>query len=525
MSERTPKRRQSDLKGMNRKILVSWGVPICLLLATLFVLTTNFAAVSSTKAREVIKQRIVTDGQNSSVAISKEMAEMSTAGTTAAALIHEHKWVSEAISVDYAQAIEKTLGSAYMVVIVNKAGQGYCSEGYEVDISGTDYFTAHYRQEYLHTMDDGILHKEAFITMIPVFGQYLHEGMLFIYTPVDDIKEQLPIHSYNSKGSFLIIDNLGSIVSRFGKEQEILEDENFLEILMNAGLKETDYKRVINKIENKAQHYFAFESSKGNYTVSISPTSFNAWYFVTMIPQDEVERLVAAEWEDSRNLNTSIMVTLIAFIVILITMNILGRIQMMRQNKALETKADTDLLTGLSNKIATERLIQEFTEDYPEGQSMFVILDIDNFKKINDTMGHAFGDDILRSLGHQLRSEFRVTDIIGRTGGDEFILFLKFIKTDELLEREGQRILDFFRQFKGGGEYVKYSATASIGVSVFPRDGQDYESLYRTADSALYESKRKGKNQLTFFDKSFEKEATGMRKTAPIDNDGTKEKK
>lgn len=525
MSERTLKRRQADVKVLNRKILVSWGVPICLLLATLFVLTTNFAAVSSSNARDIIKQEIITDGQNSAAAISREMAEMSTAGTTAAALIHEHKWVSEAISVDYAQAIEETLGSAYMVVIVNKDGQGYCSEGYEVDISKTDYFTSYYRQVYLHTMDDGVLHREAFITMIPIFGQYLHDGMLYIYTPVEDIKEQLPIHNYSSKGSFLIIDNTGSIISKFGKEQEILGHDNFLEILMNAGLSETDYKRVRNRIDNKQQHYFSFESGQGNYTVSISPTTFNAWHFVSIIPQEEVDRLVAAEWEDSRNLNTSIMITLIAFIIMLISMNVLEKVQMMRQNKALETKADTDLLTGLSNKIATERLIQEFTEDFPEGQSMFVILDIDNFKKINDTMGHAFGDEILRSLGQQLRSEFRVTDIIGRTGGDEFILFLKFIKTDELLEREGKRILEFFRQFKGGGEYVKYSATASIGVSVFPRDGKDYASLYRTADSALYESKRKGKNQLTFFDKSFEKEATGMRKTAPIDNDGTKSKK
>ena len=90
----------------------------------------------------------------------------------------------------------------------------------------------------------------------------------------------------------------------------------------------------------------------------------------------------------------------------------------------LEDKADTDLLTDLNNKMATERKIREYMEKYPDKQGVLFVLDVDNFKKINDTMGHAFGDEVLRSLAVRLQSMFRATDIVGRTGGDEFMVFL-----------------------------------------------------------------------------------------------------
>ena len=127
------------------------------------------------------------------------------------------------------------------------------------------------------------------------------------------------------------------------------------------------------------------------------------------------------------------------------------------------------------------------------------ILDIDNFKKINDTMGHAFGDTLLKTLGKEIKTEFRMTDIIGRTGGDEFMVFLKDVTDDLIIEREANRITRFFHDFKAGGEYVKYSASASIGAAIFPDDAKNFKDLYMAADQALYKAKKRGKNQLAFY--------------------------
>ena len=104
----------------------------------------------------------------------------------------------------------------------------------------------------------------------------------------------------------------------------------------------------------------------------------------------------------------------------------------------------------------------------------------------------------LSTLGHQLKSEFRINDIIGRTGGDEFIIFLKDLKDDAALKREAERVNTFFKNFKVG-EYTKYSATASIGAVEIPTDGTEFEALYKYADKALYLAKKRGKNQMAFY--------------------------
>ena len=121
-------------------------------------------------------------------------------------------------------------------------------------------------------------------------------------------------------------------------------------------------------------------------------------------------------------------------------------------------------------------------------------------------MGHAFGDEVLRSLGQQISTIFRATDIVGRAGGDEFIVFLKNITQAGDVRKEAKKVEDFFKDFKAG-EYTKYSATASIGVAIFPEEGSDFESIYKAADKALYRAKERGKNQLAFYKEKWMEES------------------
>ena len=138
-----------------------------------------------------------------------------------------------------------------------------------------------------------------------------------------------------------------------------------------------------------------------------------------------------------------IIITIALGVLLIVIINFMARITAAKSNKQLEEKADSDLLTGLGNKLATERRIKEYMADYPDSLAVMFVLDIDNFKKINDTMGHAFGDEVLRELGRQIGVNFRVTDIIGRTGGDEFTIFLKNLKDDSNTIREAQK-LEYF---------------------------------------------------------------------------------
>ena len=201
----------------------------------------------------------------------------------------------------------------------------------------------------------------------------------------------------------------------------------------------------------------------------------------------------------------SLIVVVFVYGCLVMVTDIIGRIRDNQQKKELENKADTDLLTGLNNKLATERKIKEYMARNPDSQSMMFLLDVDNFKSVNDTMGHAFGDEVLSSLGEGISVIFRASDIIGRVGGDEFMIFLKSVPTTEAIRKEAKKVEDFFRSFQVG-EKEKYDVRASIGVAVFPHEGTDFETLYKAADQGLYKAKRRGKNQLAFYEDKWAKE-------------------
>ncbi|RGQ37251.1 GGDEF domain-containing protein [[Clostridium] leptum] len=124
-------------------------------------------------------------------------------------------------------------------------------------------------------------------------------------------------------------------------------------------------------------------------------------------------------------------------------------------------------------------------------------MDIDDFKSFNDDYGHQYGDKILQKVGEKLRGAFRGTDIVGRIGGDEFIVFLEEISSREAIIRKAREVCGMFR--KVGDEIGSpREITGSVGVACCPDDGLSFDSLLAKADQALYHAKKCGKNQFSF---------------------------
>ena len=194
-----------------------------------------------------------------------------------------------------------------------------------------------------------------------------------------------------------------------------------------------------------------------------------------------------------------IAVAFMVFFVVLLAINKITAKSVERKNKELETRAEMDALTTLYNKAATEKYVKEYLEyEGKYSRSLLFVVDVDNFKTINDTKGHAFGDIVLSAIGKKLSSEFRVTDIVGRIGGDEFLIFLKHIPNHEIEVREAEKIVKFFRELEPG-QYVKTKVTASIGGAVYPEDGEDFETLFKAADEAVYKTKKRGRDGYSFY--------------------------
>jgi diguanylate cyclase (GGDEF)-like protein len=124
------------------------------------------------------------------------------------------------------------------------------------------------------------------------------------------------------------------------------------------------------------------------------------------------------------------------------------------------------------------------------------MLDIDNFKSLNDTLGHQAGDKFLIDFAIELKNRFRETDIVGRIGGDEFFALMKNIFDRGQIERRAMDILDIIEET--AQQFPEVKLGGSIGISLYPKDGTNLDVLYTKADEALYESKRNGKNQYKF---------------------------
>jgi diguanylate cyclase (GGDEF)-like protein/PAS domain S-box-containing protein len=165
-------------------------------------------------------------------------------------------------------------------------------------------------------------------------------------------------------------------------------------------------------------------------------------------------------------------------------------------------------LTDLPNRrMFTDRLEQEIKKSQRSGERFALLyLDLDHFKEINDTLGHSMGDELLREAARRLAACVRETDTVARLGGDEFTLLLPALRSGDTVERIVQTILHAFAQsFQLGGEEIY--VTPSIGVTLFPEDAADAESLLKNADQAMYAAKQQGRNGHHYYTPGMQEQA------------------
>lgn len=167
-----------------------------------------------------------------------------------------------------------------------------------------------------------------------------------------------------------------------------------------------------------------------------------------------------------------------------------------RREELLRNQIERDTLTGLYNKGATEEHIRGLMGTgaaQGEYDALFII-DIDDFKGVNDRYGHLYGDKVLAESARRIASLFYPEDIIGRIGGDEFAVFLKKIPGRETIRKKAERICKAFNgEFNYNG--IIAAISCSVGTAAFPADGTTFETLYQKADIALYKAKLNGKNR------------------------------
>ena len=252
------------------------------------------------------------------------------------------------------------------------------------------------------------------------------------------------------------------------------------------------------------------ENGKANYFCYV-PIGVKDWYLITTAPNTGINLQTVSMENPTVMLALRIIILFIMLILYIIWRQIRYRIAMEKnrkeleilnerlqiKNESLKLKAENDLLTGLYNKMTSELAIANFLlNEGKEGRHALFIIDLDDFKQINDELGHLYGDIALTETANGIDHCLRTTDIKGRIGGDEFIILLKNINSNEDLELKAAELSGVLKEIKLA-EDVDWKLSGSIGIAIFPDHAVYFKDLFLKADKAMYYSKELGKG--TYF--------------------------
>jgi diguanylate cyclase (GGDEF)-like protein len=201
--------------------------------------------------------------------------------------------------------------------------------------------------------------------------------------------------------------------------------------------------------------------------------------------------------------NTSINIAIFSMFFLLAYVNLRSKLStekaLIYAEESIKQMAYYDALTGLPNRYKLNSYVHDMLNKTNGNCEVFavVFIDLDNFKNINDSLGHSFGDRTLIQAAKILSNCVREDDIVSRYGGDEFVIILKNINEDEMLLNIHRIINEFNKPFLIEGHEIY--ATTSIGISLYPLDGSTVDTLIMNADAAMYKAKSNGKSNFSFF--------------------------
>ncbi len=265
-------------------------------------------------------------------------------------------------------------------------------------------------------------------------------------------------------------------------------------------------KAVPTGIKSRIKGQTSASVMDNEYLVSVN--NCGDWFVVCSIP---TEKILNEKNEVTRYIYMTGLIAAVIAALIGLYLSYLLTNPVKKMVAVLDDKAKIDLLTGILNKLTFEEYAGNCLESSLESeQRALLIIDLDDFKSVNDNYGHAMGDKVLETVGETMRSVFTDDDYLGRIGGDEFAVLINTSLGSEVELREhiSKKCNEFSESFRR--RFDEYDngirVSVSIGAAISPVDGRSFTELYAACDKALYKSKKSGKNRFSFFDPQTESE-------------------
>lgn len=350
--------------------------------------------------------------------------------------------------------------------------------------------------------------EKELVLMVPITNDDAVQGLLCGVINSEFFREE--VKRFAEKGIYYYITDIdGQVFGEYcaNQKEESGKVSNLFEQMKLYGKDSNSITQLQNEMEKGKTGIVTIDVEGTKKCFAYAPMAGTEMYLFMTFDESEVYEIGGIVNKNYDALLWNVIIVFAIFVGAVVLLYMLGNRRVEEHTDELKQLAEIDALTSAYNKAATVKYIKQYMDAMEPGEycAMFIV-DVDNFKMINDTKGHAFGDLVLKELGNGIRSEFRVTDIIGRIGGDEFVVFLKNVDNNEQFMRmQGEKLVNFFHDLRPG-EYVKTKVSGSIGGAIFPTDATDYESLYKAADKALYLAKKRGKDQYALYQETLQEE-------------------
>lgn len=489
------------MDNKEKKLPKLWMIflPVTILLVLIIILLYNFGITSKKTAKSVVEDEMTMDVIDFSSQICEELDFMTRMGIAFRDSLN-------LMSVKEPNDAMQMMGAlcdnsnAYMVVYCDEKGIGVTQSGIKVNVAKDNFLQSAKGNEqyYAYIQKEKIMQAEAVVSVIPIIKEEKTEGYILMYYSVSRIRKLFELNTADENAFLIFSVDDGVVITTDGLKEEIPQETTLEQLLLKLD-PEAEVNKVAGAVEKQKSLSSTINMEGGSRYVIYSPIGINDWYIAIGFEEALFNQKLTDEWGSMRNLITYLLVLIFAFVFGMIAITLVMNLVHLKNNKNLQMEVDMDPLTGLYNKMATEREIKKYMKDNPNLGCILFVLDVDDFKGINDNMGHLAGDAVLKSIGQYMKENFDERSIVGRAGGDEFIIFVREVTSEQAFKKEIQKVSEIFKIFPKL-ENQEILISASIGAAVYPKDAGNFEELYKAADSALYKAKANGKNQLMQYD-------------------------
>ena len=379
-------------------------------------------------------------------------------------------------------------------MFIRPDGTGYSSDGIITQVTDREYFQNALNGEWaisnpISSLVDG---DNKVVLAVPVLRDGEVIAVLGGSYDVGSLSNLLFADIYDGKGYSFIVRSDGTVVS-VGNGKEHWAERNFFDAYGEVTFSKGSLDQMREDFQDRSGGSIIVKNGGVGSYLSYHPLNYNDWMLCYVVSEEVARSSYVFINHYELLLGAAFLLGVAVLLLSLQRLNARDRRRLMR-------KAEEDPLTGLLNKESTARSITDWlNEERCRGFQVLLMVDLDHFKEINDTYGHATGDLVLKKAAQILRSVFRETDIIGRVGGDEFMVFLKNVGNPEVVQRLMSTLNSRIRAVKVD-DLPEETLSCSIGAAFYPQHGKDFTLLYENADRALYEAKRAGRNGHAVFE-------------------------